>query len=210
MRGLFVTGTDTDAGKTLVCSALMAGAPPDWHYWKPVQTGLAQDPGDTATLAKFTQNLAPPLVNLQLPASPHFAARMENQQITLQHLLHAAKHLDPQHFWLLEGAGGALVPLNDRELLIEIPLHLHVPVLIVVRVRLGAINHALLTERALVQMGLRVLGFVLSGPQDPSLESALVAHVRVPILGRLPEVPPGENLQPHGEILREALQAVLP
>lgn len=213
MRGFFVTGTDTDAGKTLVCAALLAGAPAHWRYWKPVQTGLEAEPGDTATvLARVPSARALDFgVRLQLPVSPHFAARQAGVRIevsALQRQAEAAFALTD--LAIVEGAGGLLAPLNDAETILDLARALALPVLIVVRVKLGAINHALLTERALRAAGLPALGFVLSGDADPSLESALASHAQLPVLGRLPTLAPDAELTGHGAQLRQAVLERLP
>ena len=215
MRGVFVTGTDTDAGKTRVCAALLAGAPSAWRYWKPVQTGLTDDAGDTATvrrLAGLPAERAPDVgVRLGPPVSPHFAAHQAGQTIEIAALVATARlALGADDFAVVEGAGGLLAPLNDRHTMLDLARALGLPVLVVVRVRLGAINHALLTERVLRQSGVPALGFVLSGALDPSLESALAAHAVLPVLGRLPECPPDAPLAAHGESLRLALLERLP
>ena len=111
---------------------------------------------------------------------------------------------------MIEGAGGLLVPLNDAETMHDLARALDLPVLIVVRVRLGAINHALLTERVLRTAGTRTVGFVLSGGRDPSLESALAAHSLLPIVGRLPELAPAAPLAEAGEALRRAVLERVP
>ncbi len=215
MRGIFVTGTDTDAGKTLVCAALLAGAPPTWRYWKPVQTGLATDPGDTATvvqLARLAADRAPDVgLRFDPPVSPHFAASQAHTRIALAALRRQAVDLFAgDTFAVVEGAGGLLTPLNDRETMLDLARALALPVLVVVRVKLGAINHALLTERALGAAGLPALGFVLSGDDDPSLVSALAQHAVLPVLGRLPTWAPDTPLDGQGARLRLALLERLP
>ncbi len=216
MRGIFVTGTDTDAGKTLVSAALMTGAPADWRYWKPVQTGLATDVGDTATVARLAElspERAPDVgVRLQPPVSPHHAAALRGGSIETSSLQTQASHLaNDRHggFWVVEGAGGILTPLSSTETMRDLAIALDLPVLVVVRVRLGAINHALLTAAALGQAGVRALGFLLSGDADPSLESALAAHATLPVLGRLPHCPPETPLGEHGGRLRHAILEAL-
>lgn len=215
MRGVFVTGTDTDAGKTLVCAALLAGAPADWRYWKPVQTGLATDRGDTATvagLAALSADRAPDVgVRLGLAVSPHFAAVKAGVTIAVADLRRQADDvLAGAPFAVVEGAGGLLVPLNDRETVLDLASTLGLPVVIVVRVKLGAINHALLTERALLAAGAPALGFVLSGDVDPSLESALAGHATLPVLARLPQLASDAPLAEHGARLRQAILEHLP
>lgn len=215
MRGIFVTGTDTDVGKTWVCAALLAGAPAAWRYWKPVQTGLADAVGDTATVrrrARLTPEQAPDVgTRLDVAASPHHAARLAGRRITVASILSAAPVAGaPGPFWVVEGAGGLLVPLNDRETMLDLIRALRLPVVVVVRVRLGAINHALLTERTLRRARVPALGHLLSGEEDPALTSALRAHGHLPVLGRLPELAASAPLQPLGEALRAAVAERLP
>lgn len=215
MRGVFVTGTDTDAGKTLVCATLMTGAPQDWRYWKPVQTGLATDPGDTATvrrLAAVSPDCAPDTgIRLQPPVSPHHAAALAGQTLGLEAVVAAAPlALAGAGFAVVEGAGGLLVPLNDCATMLDLMRALQLPVVVTVRVKLGAINHALLTERVLLASGVPALGFVLSGEADPSLLTALAAHARLPVLGRLPQLEPGASLLDHGARLRQAIVERMP
>lgn len=209
MRGIFVTGTDTDAGKTLICAALMAGSPSNWRYWKPVQTGLDSDPGDTATVTRLAR-LGPSQildagVRLGPPASPHYAARVTGEVISVPQLVGLGARGPADTFWVAEGAGGLLVPLDDHALQTDLVAVLDLAVVVVVRVRLGAINHALLTDTVLAAKGLRGLGFVLSGPADPSLESALASHARMPVLARVPELGPDADLRAIGAGLRAAV-----
>ena len=215
MRGVFVTGTDTEAGKTLVCATLLAGAPEHWRYWKPVQTGLATDHGDTATVLKRAQLPEPRAlavgVRLPLPASPHFAAQQAGEYIEVAALRrHADEAFAPADFAIVEGAGGLLAPLNGTETILDLARALALPVLIVVRVKLGAINHALLTEQALRAAGVPALGFVLSGDADLSLTTALAAHAHLPVIGHLPTLPLDAPLADHGARLREAVLRQLP
>jgi dethiobiotin synthetase len=177
VRGVFVVGTDTGVGKTLACAALMAAAPPALRYWKPVQTGLVED-DDTATVRRVARLGADRVVDdgvrLMAPASPHHAAALEGQTITLAPLLALAARLDGPT--LVEGAGGLLVPLSPTLLLPELIAALGLPVLLVASTRLGAINHTLLTVAELRRRGLELLALALSGSPDPSLTSALAAH----------------------------------
>lgn len=216
MRGLFVVGTDTGVGKTLVCQILMAGAPKGVRYWKPVQTGLADEPGDSAAVARVTTAAAvwDRGVRLQLPASPHHAAAVEHTRVVLDDLLALAKQAPEASAFVVEGAGGLLVPLCDRYLQADLIAALGLPVLLVASTRLGTINHTLLTLQALQARQMAVLGIVLSGPPDASAQTALRAHTGVPVLAEIPQLADTnrEALRPWGQQLWTApqLAALLP
>ncbi|MFM8979735.1 MAG: dethiobiotin synthase [Planctomycetia bacterium] len=194
MRGCFVTGTDTSVGKTLLCAALLAAAPAGVHYAKPVQTGSPPD-DDRATLLELAGVAAarvPDLgLKLPVPVSPHHAAQLAGVRLEAAALAARVTAWRPApQAWLVEGAGGLLAPLNARETALDLARALGLPVLVAVRVRLGAINHTLLTLRALEQAGLACAGVVLVGDDDPSLASALAAHAPGRVLGRLPWLEP--------------------
>lgn len=188
MRGVFVTGTDTDVGKTVVSAALMS-AFSRAHYWKPVQSGTNLD-DDTRRVTElsgasegrfFTSG-----IRLELPASPHFAAAAEGREILLEDILsHAPRGPEPT---VVEGAGGLMVPLSPTLLLPDLIAALALPVLIVASTKLGTINHSLLTERVLRDLGIPVIGFVLSGDPDPSACSGITDHAQAPIVAQLPWV----------------------
>lgn len=157
-RGWFITGTDTDAGKTVVSAILALGL--DANYWKPVQTGA---PTDSQCLAAWTglgpDRIYPEAWRLPLPASPHWAAQRAGTSISLRGFRLPAVS---SRAWVVEGAGGALVPLNERECMADLMLALQLPVIVVARQRLGAINHTLLTLEALRRRGLEISGVVLN------------------------------------------------
>lgn len=210
MRGVFVTGTDTDVGKTVLCAALMAASadtPRPVRYWKPVQTGAGLD-DDTETVLRLAQ-LAPERVldegvRLRLPASPHYAALDEGTRIELAPLERLARAHGDGARWVVEGAGGLLVPLSEQHLLPDLVTALGLPLVVAASTRLGTINHTLSTLHVAASLGLEVLGVVWIGDRDPSAETALAAHSRVPVLGRLPTLDPLEPVR-----LREAGRAIL-
>lgn len=188
MSGLIVVGGDTGVGKTLVSAALMA-AHPTANYWKPVQTGLADEASDSQTVQRLAQLAAERVldrgVRLGLSASPHFAAQQAGVAISLPALAQIWQERDQSVPWIVEGAGGLLVPLNRSDLLLDFLKLLQLPLLLVVSTKLGAINHALLSERELARNHLPLLGFVLSGPPSESLRTALQQHARQPILAEI-------------------------
>ena len=181
-RGVFVTGTDTGIGKTLVSACLVRAW--DAAYWKPVQTGAAgPDSDDTATVARLTgMSLVPPRHTLQAPLSPAAAAAAEGVRLALEDfaLPAAARPL------VVEGAGGVLVPLSDRHLMTDLMARLGLPVVVVARSTLGTINHSLLTLEALRARGLAVVGVILNGPPDAGNRAAIESHGRVRVVAEIP------------------------
>ncbi|WP_245528457.1 dethiobiotin synthase [Gluconobacter morbifer] len=164
-NGVFVTGTDTEIGKTLV-SAILTKA---WHatYWKPLQTGLSTESGDSPTVASLSgakaDRIIPPAYALQAPLAPLAAADLEGQTINPGRLV--LPHV--QGTLVVEGAGGLMVPVREDMLMIDFMTRLDLPVILVTRSGLGTINHTLLSLEALRKRGLQVLGFVPSGAENP-------------------------------------------
>ena len=188
MTGIFVTGTDTGVGKTLISSALMAGFFPCANYWKPVQTGDDDDTETVKRLAKLSQTrIQAPVYRLATPASPHYAAEREGVLIDHRRILDTWKTMPGQ--WIVEGAGGLAVPLSRERLQTDLIRDLALPTLVVSATRLGTINHTLLTLRELDAQGIPCLGVVLVGEHDPSAVSGITSHTRHPILASVPYVP---------------------
>lgn len=187
-RGVFVTGTDTNVGKTVV-SACLASA---WNaaYWKPVQTGLAEDPGDTATVTMLAglaaDRLVPPTYAFRAPLSPHAAAAAERAEIALESFSLPAM----QRLVIVEGAGGILVPLNRNALMIDLMRRLDLPAVLVARSTLGTINHTLLSLGALRARQIPVLGVVMNGPPDAGNRRAIEQFGRTRVIAELPRVEP--------------------
>jgi malonyl-CoA O-methyltransferase len=183
-HGVFVVGTDTDVGKTVVAACLTRTW--DADYWKPVQTGAAEDPGDTVTVARLTnlppERLHPPAYVFAAPLSPHAAAALEGATIELGAI---APPLTERPL-VVEGAGGVLVPLNDQSLMIDLVQRLGLPVVVVARSTLGTINHTLLTLEALRGRGVEVLGVVMNGPPSASNREAIERYGQVRVLAEIP------------------------
>jgi dethiobiotin synthase len=187
LRGVFVTGTDTDVGKTVVAACLTAA----WgaSYWKPVQTGLASDPGDTATVARLTgrppEHAIKPAYAFQAPLSPHAAAEMERALVSLEdiRLPAVARPL------VIEGAGGVLVPLNERSVMADLIRQLGLPAILVARTTLGTINHTLLSLEALRARDIEVAGVILSGAENAGNRRAIEQFGRVRMLAEVPRLP---------------------
>ncbi len=196
VRGVFVTGTDTGIGKTVVSAALMLRLRLEHavRYWKPIQTGIEQD-DDTAEVARLADcrpdELLKAGVRLPRPLSPHLAAQLTGTTIDLQPLvdsLHRAAA--PDTSFIVEGAGGVLVPINDTELMIDLIARLALPVVVVSRSTLGTINHTLLTLEALRRRSLTVAGVVLAGPPNAGNREAIERYGSAPVLGEMPMFEP--------------------
>ena len=188
MRGLFITGTDTGIGKTFISAALMA-ASNRTTYWKPLQTGPLSD-HDTPWVAEHASLPNERILNegyrFDEPASPHHAAALEKASVDVDWLCSlVTPHLETKDTWIVEGVGGLLVPLNEKQLLPDFISTLGLPALVVASTKLGGINHALMTIAQLEQLQIPILGIILNGPDDPSLTTALDAHCHHPIIGRV-------------------------
>jgi malonyl-CoA O-methyltransferase len=156
VNGVFLTGTDTNIGKTTYARDLCARHP-DATYWKPVQTGWPDD-DDTKTVGA---RRSLPGLRFRDPVSPHLAAAREGRPITLDAILEPVRGFEGT--LVVEGAGGALVPLGDGLIQTDLMVALGLPVVVVARDVLGTINHTLLTVEALRARGLAVKGVVLLG-----------------------------------------------
>jgi dethiobiotin synthetase len=177
LRGVFVTGTDTGVGKTVlaasVCAALAARGEPVAAF-KPVVTGLDDKPGEfghdhellasAANAGQAPEDVAPYLFGP--PLSPHFAAELAGERIEPAELLEAAR---AHELLVCEGVGGLLVPITTGYLVRDLAIDLELPVLVAARTGLGTINHTLLTVEAARTAGLNVAGVVMTPwPADPA------------------------------------------
>jgi dethiobiotin synthetase len=187
MRGFIVTGTDTGIGKTIFSAGLTRWL--DGAYWKPVQAGL-EDETDSEAVARLSGlgagRVLAEAYRLATPCSPHQAAQIDGVRID------PARLTLPQsdHPLVIEGAGGALVPLGDSLLMADMFARWEFPIILVARTSLGTINHSLLSLEALRARGLTVCGVVFSGAQNSASEAAIVDIGRVEHLGRLPLIDP--------------------
>jgi dethiobiotin synthase len=191
VRGLFVTGTDTGVGKTVVCAALMHRYRPAAlvRYWKPIQTGIEQDDDtrDVVTLGgcQATEVFARG-IRLRRPLSPHLAARLNETTISIESLIHEIES-EPEHYrWIIEGAGGVLVPVNDRHTMADLMVQVGLPVIVAARSGLGTINHTLLTIEALRHRHLHVAGVVLVGERHGDNRVAIEQYGSVAVVGEMP------------------------
>lgn len=181
--GIFVTGIGTGVGKTVVAAALTAALEAD--YWKPVQSGSIEGK-DSDFVRRYLPAgsvIHPERYCLREPLSPHAAAELEKVS------LHSEEIEVPEtdKCLVIEGAGGLLVPLNQRETMIDLVTRFKVPVLLVVRQYLGSINHSLLSIEALRSRSIPLLGVVFNGAPQRSSEEAILSLGKVPCIARLEE-----------------------
>lgn len=181
----FITGTDTGVGKTVVSAMLCAAL--DAVYWKPIQTGTREgsDRVTVMRLAGLTKNRTiPETYRFSPPVSPHLAARRAGVRIDLQKI--GMPKLPPEENLIAEGAGGALVPINDAQLMTDLMAQLGLPVVLVSRTALGTINHTLLSIAALRAAQLDLRGVVMVGKPNLENRKAIEHYGSVRVLGTLP------------------------
>lgn len=210
-RGLFVTGTDTGVGKTLVATALLRAFVSKGLRaigMKPVAAGALKSSGglvneDVEALISASSVAAPrELVNpycFEPAVAPHLAAEMAGQRIGIAPIVTAYSALTQlADLVIVEGAGGLVVPLNDREDFADLARALGLPLVMVVGMRLGCLNHALLTAEVAAKRGLTLAGWV-ANKIDPSMMAAeaslatLRGRLPMPLLGIIPYGPPGAD-----------------
>jgi dethiobiotin synthase len=181
----FITGTDTGVGKTVV-SALLCGAL-DALYWKPIQTG-SREGTDRNTVMRWAQlppsRTIPESYLFAPPVSPHLAARRAGIRIDLAKIrmprIPAGENL------IAEGAGGALVPINNTQFMTHLMRHLSLPVVLVSRTSLGTINHTLLSLAALRGARIEVRGVIMVGKPNLENRRAIEHYGEIPVVGTVP------------------------
>ena len=209
--GLFITGTDTGVGKTVLTAALLAAARHRGFCavpMKPVQTGAEEGArGRTAPDLDFCLRMAGLAVSEEmyaemapyrflLAASPHLAAQQEGLRVDLQRIRGARDNLAEDSGWVLaEGAGGILVPVNERETMLDVARALEYPAVVAARPTLGTLNHTLLTLHALHGAGIPVAGvvFVETRPTEWGVierdnRQTIAAQGDAAVLGTIPYV----------------------
>jgi dethiobiotin synthetase len=229
---IFITGIGTDIGKTVVAAivteALQAA------YWKPIQAGYDQGtdsewvgrmigrPEANGPAPDGRSRILPETYKLSLAASPHIAARQEGISISLdrvagqlaewqasqQHIPGANPGADPRRFLVIEGAGGLLVPLNDKEFVLDLARALDAPLILVSRNYLGSINHSLLTASVCKTHGLKVAGWIFNDRYG-NYEEEIVQWSGFPSIASIPyrQDPDPAFIRAEAERIREPLLA---
>ena len=196
-RGLFVTGTDTDVGKTAVSAALMLRYRDEvpLRYWKPIQTGIEQadDSAEVSRLARCRpEEILARGVRLPGAVSPQLAARRSGTRIAVRHVVELLQSEPPGARWIVEGAGGLFAPINEGESMLDLIGALGLPVLVVARSALGTINHSRLTVETLRRHHHRVAGVVMVGAEDEDNRAAVEWHAAAEVVAHMPVFTPLE------------------
>ncbi len=209
--GLFIAGTDTEVGKTVVTAGIAAAlreAGCDVGVWKPVQSGaLAHEKMSDAFrlrawsgVADRCEEIAP--LAFSAPLTPWLAAQAEGKTLTMEEITAHGYPLLAKHDWLLvEGAGGLAVPLTETDMMVDLAVRLKLPLLLVARAGLGTINHTLLSIEALRARSVPLLGVAFIGDEMADTQRTIAEMGNVRVLGRLPRLDP---LTP--ETLAEAMR----
>ncbi|MHA6249862.1 dethiobiotin synthase [Pontibacter sp. CAU 1760] len=182
MKSYFITGIGTDVGKTVAAAILTEALQAD--YWKPVQAG-GLDFTDTDTVMSLVSNSVskfhPEAYRLKMAASPHRAAAAEGVEIDV----HGMKLPQSDNNIVVEGAGGLMVPINKRFLMLDLVQQLGLEVVLVSRNYLGSINHTLLTAEVLRYRKVPVAGIIFNGEENPASEDFIINYTG---LRRLPSI----------------------
>jgi dethiobiotin synthetase len=211
-EGVFITGTDTGVGKTIVTASLISlfiDEGVNVGVMKPIETGCRWRNGKLipkdATLLKAVSGSEDDLslinpYQFSKPLAPLIAAEMDHKKIELEKIFSAYKRLRKNHDLIfVEGAGGLLVPLTRKSTNLDLILKLNLPLIVVVGSRLGAINHTLLTLNCAKEKGVKIIGLLINHPTfHPGLSKNLIEKTNprliqyfteVPILGTFPYIP---------------------
>src|ERR1700722_8727758 len=181
----FITGTDTGIGKTVVSALLCAAL--EALYWKPIQTGTREgtDRNTVMELADIpASQTIPETYRFTPPVSPHLAARLAGARLYLRNI--RMPRIAASDSLIVEGAGGALVPINRTQLMTDLMKHLKLPILLVARTSLGTINHTLLSLAALRAARLSVSGVVMVGKPNIENRKAIEHYGEIDVIGAVP------------------------
>lgn len=183
MKKYFVTGIGTNVGKTIASAILVEALRAD--YWKPIQCGTEDGTDSLGVRDLISNNISkihPEAYVLKKPASPHIAAKEENKNIALDSVT-APVSLNKL---IIEGAGGILVPLNEKNYVIELAQRFDAKVILVVQNYLGCINHSLLSMDYLFSKGYKIKGLILNGDFEEGVKSAILSYKPVNVLAEFP------------------------
>lgn len=208
LDGFFVVGTDTEVGKTLVSGALIVKLRAQGKKvsgFKPVAAGTYQDKAgallnEDLEALRIASNLKPGQMNLcpyvlDIPAAPHLVAKSVGLQLELETIMQAFSKVQSEaDLVIVEGAGGFLIPLNDQQDLGDVAKKIDFPIVLVVGMKLGCLNHALLTYEAIKARNLNIAGWVANtlSTEMPLLKKnieTLKARMQIPFWGSIPTLP---------------------
>ena len=212
-KGFFITGTDTEVGKTLVAGAIILKLQSmglNTLGFKPVVAGMRLIDGkmvneDVETLLMVSREIDPNLISADIcpyflkdPAAPHLVAFQDGLKLNLQKMIdHYDRLTHKADVIVVEGAGGFLVPINEEISLGDFAQELNLPVILVIDIKLGCINHALLTAEAITRRGLVLYGWVANSTQlaptfvlenVSTLKNILKRQFNARFLGHIPHI----------------------
>jgi dethiobiotin synthetase len=200
MAKYFISGIGTGIGKTLASAILTEKLNAD--YWKPIQSGDLEQ-SDSITVKSLTSNdktiIHPESYRLNHPLSPHLSAKLDQIEIELDRIVvpQTNNHL------IIEGAGGLMVPLNEKELLIDLIKKLDVEVILISQNYLGSINHTLMSANILNQYKIKVAGIIFNGIENQESQRYILQYTKLKNLGYIPNfdrVNP-ENVKLAGDLI---------
>ena len=191
-RAYFISGTDTNVGKTIVSAVLATKLAA--HYFKPIQCGLNKMNLKDSEVVKSLSNKAKilnELYFLKKPLSPFVAAKLEKKQIDVNKILQFVKNLKTKKL-VIEGAGGLNVPINSNYLMSDLCQKLNTPLILVSRTKLGTINHTLMSLEVIKKKKINLMGIIFFGKKELETSKTIrffgkkILKKNIKILGRLP------------------------
>ena len=202
-RKIFVTGISTEVGKTIASAIIVESLKAD--YWKPIQAGELENT-DTNKVERLVSNSTskfhPHSYALKTPMSPHAAAEIDGVSIDIKKITAPKTKND----LVIEGAGGLLVPLNDKHTILDI-IKPDYKIIVVSRHYLGSINHTLLTVNYLKEKGFD-MSIIFSGNEHKTTESIIQKMTKVKVIGRIEQEPYFDQnvIKEYAELFREKLE----
>lgn len=202
-KSYFITGIGTEVGKTVVAAIVTESLKAE--YWKPIQAGDLEN-SDSHKVQKLVWNSESVFHKnsyaLQTPMSPHAAAEIDGIRIDLSKIKRPATNAD----LVIEGAGGLMVPLNEKDTILDL-ISKDDKVILVSRHYLGSINHTLLSIEMLRSRGFENIAVIFSGAEHATSETAIKSIGKVEILGRIEEEPYFDQMvvREYAEKFRDAL-----
>ena len=191
-KRIFITGTDTGVGKTMVAAMLMSGL--TGFYWKPIQSGL-DDITDTEWVKEKTglpdSHFYAETYRLTRPLSPHISAAKDGTRIDLEKFM--IPDIGADDHLIIEGAGGIMVPLNEKEYMLDLMKRIEAKIILVARSSLGTINHTLLSLSQLRSHSLSILGVVMNGERNAGNRDAIERYGNIKVLAEIEHM---DNINP--------------
>jgi dethiobiotin synthetase len=181
----FITGIGTEIGKTISSAVLVEKLNAD--YWKPIQAGDL-DNSDTLKVKSLISNEVSKFhteaFRLTQPFSPHYAAELDGVEINMNQITIPKT----ENNLIIEGAGGLMVPINQKDLMIDLIQKLNVEVILISKNYLGSINHTLLSIEALKTRNIPIKGIIFNGIKTEASESIILERTKLKYLGRISEM----------------------